>query len=142
MTLILSTTGWTDIARVVRGKILSLKNMDFLIAAILDGASNSRLVFRHLFPATISYVITRIVLVVPQMMMGETALGYIGLGIKDPAISWGIILKEARHLRMISEGPWLLIPAFFVFICILAFGLVGDAFRDAVDPHTVLQKRQ
>jgi len=134
--LILSILGWTGVARVVRGKFLSVRTEDFVLAAELDGASNTRLISRYLLPSFYSYIIARLTLEVPSMILGETALSFLGLGLQPPAISWGVLLKEAQHVRVLADAPWLLLPGVFVFITILAFNFVGDGLRDAADPYS------
>ena len=134
--IILSILGWTGVARVVRGKFLSLRTEDFVLAAELDGATNMRLIFRYLLPSFYSYIIARLTLQIPSMILGETALSFLGLGLQAPAISWGVLLKDAQHVRVLADAPWLLLPGVFVFITILAFNFVGDGLRDAADPYS------
>ena len=105
-------------------------------AAVLDGAGNVRIIFRYLLPSFMSYIIARLTLAIPQMILGETALSFIGLGMQAPAISWGVLLKEAQAIRVLAESPWILLPAAFVVVSILAFNFVGDGVRDAADPYT------
>ncbi len=134
--LILSIVGWTGIARVVRGRFFALREEDFVGAAELDGASNLRIIFRYLLPSFMSYIIARLTLAIPQMILGETALSFIGLGLQPPAISWGVLLKDAQAIRVLALSPWLLLPTVFVVVSILAFNFVGDGLRDASDPYT------
>jgi peptide/nickel transport system permease protein len=134
--LILSIVGWTSIARVVRGRFFALREEDFVGAAELDGASNLRVIFRYLLPSFMSYIIARLTLAIPQMILGETALSFIGLGLQPPAISWGVLLKDAQAIRVLALSPWLLLPTVFVVVSILAFNFVGDGLRDASDPYT------
>ncbi len=134
--IILSTVGWTGIARVVRGRFFALREEDFIGAAELDGASNLRIIFRYLLPSFMSYIIARLTLAIPQMILGETALSFIGLGLQAPAISWGVLLKDAQAIRVLALSPWLLLPTLFVVVSILAFNFVGDGLRDAADPYT------
>ncbi len=134
--IILSTVGWTGIARVVRGRFFALREEDFVGAAELDGASNLRIIFRYLLPSFMSYIIARLTLAIPQMILGETALSFIGLGLQAPAISWGVLLKDAQAIRVLALSPWLLLPTLFVVVSILAFNFVGDGLRDAADPYT------
>ncbi len=133
--LILSIVGWTTIAREVRGRFLSLREEDFVGAAELDGASNLRIIFRYLLPSFMSFIIARLTLAIPGMILGETALSFIGLGLQAPAISWGVVLRDAQAIRVLALSPWLLLPAVFVVISILAFNFVGDGLRDAADPY-------
>jgi len=134
--MILSIVSWTTIAREVRGRFLSLREEDFVGAAELDGASNLRIIFRYLLPSFMSFLIARLTLAIPSMILGETALSFIGLGLQAPAISWGVLLKDAQAIRVLALAPWLLLPALFVVISILAFNFVGDGLRDAADPYT------
>lgn len=134
--LLLSLVGWTGLARVVRGKFISIREEDFAAAAIVNGARTGRIVFVHLLPAFYSHIIASLTLAVPKMILGETSLSFIGLGLQPPAISWGVLLRDAQHVRVLSEGPWLLLPGVFVVISILAFNFLGDGFRDAADPYS------
>ena len=136
ITLILAVRGWTGLARVVRGKIISLREEEFALAAKASGASNSRIIFRHLLPAFISYLIVHITLAIPNMILGETALSFLGLGIRPPAVSWGTLLQDAQEITVIANYPWLLTPAIFVVIAILVFNFIGDGIRDAADPYS------
>ena len=134
--VILSIVRWTEIARVVRGRFFALREEDFIGAAELDGAGNLRIIFRYLLPSFMSYIIARLTLAIPQMILGETALSFIGLGLQAPAISWGVLLKDAQAIRVLALSPWLLMPTVFVVVSILAFNFVGDGLRDAADPYT------
>ena len=133
--LIVSVIGWTGIARIVRGKFLQLREEDFVMAAKVTGCSDSRIIFAHLVPAFASYLIVRATLAVPAMILGETALSFLGLGLREPVVSWGTLLRDAQHVRTIFLYPWLLIPALFVIVTVLAFNFVGDGLRDAADPY-------
>ncbi len=134
--LILSLVGWTGLARVVRGKFMSVREEDFVMMAKLHGASEARIIFKHLLPSFYSYIIASLTLSVPGMILGETSLSFIGLGLQTPAISWGVLLKESQSIRVLADFPWLLIPGIFVIITILAFNFLGDGLRDAADPYT------
>ena len=133
--IILSLVGWTGLARVVRGKFMSVREEDFVMAAKLHGASEARLIFKHLLPSFYSYIIASLTLSVPGMILGETALSFLGLGLQAPAISWGVLLKDSQSIRVMATAPWLLIPGVFVIIAILAFNFMGDGLRDAADPY-------
>ncbi len=133
--IILSLIGWTGLARVVRGKFMAIKEEDFIMAGRLNGASESRIIFKHLLPSFYSYIIASLTLSVPWMILGETSLSFIGLGLQAPAISWGVLLKDAQHIRVLAKAPWILIPGIFVIVAILAFNFVGDGLRDAADPY-------
>ena len=135
ITIILSLIGWTQLARVVRSRFLSLRDEDFVTAARLCGASRFRIVVRHMVPSFLSYIIASITLAIPSMILGETSLSFLGLGLQAPAISWGVLLQEAQNVRTIALSPWLLLPGVMVFITVLAFNFFGDGLRDAADPY-------
>lgn len=135
ITLILSVRGWTGLARVVRGRIISLREEEFALAAKAAGASDKRIIFKHLLPAFSSYLIVHMTLAIPGMILGETALSFLGLGIRPPAVSWGTLLQEAQDVNVLANFPWMLIPALFVVGAILMFNFVGDGLRDAADPY-------
>ncbi|MFW2545131.1 ABC transporter permease [Primorskyibacter sp. 2E107] len=135
ITLIVSLVGWTELGRVVRGRFLAMKNDDFVIAARLDGASEARIIFRHMLPSLTSHIIASLTLAIPLMILAETSLSFLGLGLQPPAISWGVLLKEAQNILTISQAPWLFIPGGFVVIAVLAFNFLGDGMRDAADPY-------
>ena len=134
--VILSFLGWTGLARVVRGMILSYRETQFILAARNIGASNLRILTIHLIPNISSYLLVRLTLAVPNMIIGETSLSFLGLGIKPPMTSWGALLKEAQNVNYIVLNPWHLIPAIFVIVAVLAFNFVGDGLRDAADPFS------
>ena len=135
ITLILSIRGWTGLARVVRGRIISLREEEFALAAKAAGASDKRIIFKHLLPAFSSYLIVHMTLAIPGMILGETALSFLGLGIRPPAVSWGTLLQEAQDVNVLANFPWMLIPTLFVVGTILMFNFVGDGLRDAADPY-------
>lgn len=135
ITLILAVLGWTGLARVVRGKIISLREEEFALAAKAAGAGDRRIIFRHLLPAFASYLIVHITLAIPAMILAETALSFLGLGIRPPAVSWGTMLQDAQDVSVLANSPWLLIPAIFVVFAIIMFNFVGDGLRDAADPY-------
>ena len=134
--LILSLFSWTVLARVVRGKFMSLRQEDFVTAAQLDGESDAAIISRYLLPSFFSHVIASLSLSLPAMILGETALSFLGLGLQAPAISWGVLLKDAQAIQVLAQMPWLLIPGAFVVVVILAFNFVGDGLRDAADPYS------
>lgn len=135
ITIILSLIGWTHLARVVRGRFFSLKTEDYVLAARLAGASEYRIVTKHMLPAMTSYIIAALTLAVPEMILGETALSFLGLGLRPPVVSWGVLLQDAQNLRSISLAPWLLAPGVAVVLVVLAFNFIGDGLRDAADPY-------
>ena len=135
ITIILSIIGWTGLARVVRGKLISLREEDFAMAAKIAGATDGRVITRHLLPSFLSYLIVNLTLAIPYMILGETTLSFLGLGIRPPAISWGALLSDAQNIRTVGLSPWLLIPGVFVIITVLVFNFLGDGLRDAADPY-------
>jgi peptide/nickel transport system permease protein len=135
ITLILSLRGWCGLARVVRGKLLELREEDYVIAAQVAGTSDWRIITTHLLPAFMSYLIVDVTLGIPGMILGETALSFLGLGLRPPTVSWGVLLQKAQNVRTVSLYPWLLSPAFMVIAVVLAFNFLGDGLRDAADPY-------
>ncbi len=135
ITIILSLIGWTWMARVVRGRFLAMREEDFVLAARLVGSGEIRIILRHMLPSFLSYIIASLTLAVPNMILAETGLSYIGLGLRAPAISWGVLLREAQNVRSLVLAPWVLTPALAVIVAILAFNFVGDGLRDAADPY-------
>ena len=134
ITIIISLIGWTDLARVVRGRFLSLREEDFIVAAELMGASRMRVIFRHMLPSFTSHIIAAVSLALPAMIISETSLSFLGLGLRPPAISWGILLQDAQNIEALALAPWLLAAAVPVVAIILAFNFLGDGLRDALDP--------
>ena len=135
ITVIISLVGWTDLARVVRGRFLALREEDFVIAAELAGASRMRIILRHMLPSFASHVIAATSLALPAMIVSETSLSFLGLGLRPPAISWGILLQDAQNVQVLAGAPWLLLAALPVIAVILAFNFLGDGLRDAADPY-------
>lgn len=135
ITIILSLIGWTGLARVVRGRFLSLRTEDFVTAAQLDGASDWRIITRHMVPSFMSHIIAAATLAVPGMILAETALSFLGLGLQAPIVSWGTLLQDAQNIRTLATAPWLLTPGICVVVIILSFNFFGDGLRDAADPH-------
>ena len=135
ITIILSLIGWCNLARTVRGKILQMRSEDFVTAAKLAGASDGYLIVRHLLPGFASYLIVSITLSVPQMILGETSLSFLGIGLRSPAVSLGVLLKDAQNISAIANSPWLMIPGLFIIITVMAFNFLGDGLRDAADPY-------
>lgn len=135
ITIILSLIGWTELARVVRGRFLSLRTEDFVTAAQLDGASDWRIITRHMVPSFTSHIIAAATLAIPGMILAETALSFLGLGLQPPIVSWGTLLQEAQNIRTLATAPWLLTPGICVVVVILALNFFGDGLRDAADPH-------
>jgi peptide/nickel transport system permease protein len=135
ITLIISLIGWTELARVVRGRFISLRQEDFIMAAELLGCGKARIIFRHMVPSFISHIIAATTLAIPAMIISETSLSFLGLGLRAPAISWGVLLQDAQNIQSLAISPWLLIPAFPVIIAVLSFNFLGDGIRDAADPY-------
>jgi peptide/nickel transport system permease protein len=135
ITIILSIIGWCGLARVVRGKLISSREEGFTMAAKIAGASDGRIITRHLLPSFLSYLIVNLTLTIPNMILGETALSFLGLGLRSPVVSWGVLLKEAQNIRTVAMHPWLLIPGLFIIVTVLVFNFLGDGLRDAADPY-------
>ncbi|MEZ4867969.1 MAG: ABC transporter permease [Caldilineaceae bacterium] len=137
MTLILGLVGWPTLARRIRGQLLTLRNEDYVVSARIAGSTAVRIIGRHLLPAFTGYIIVDLVISFPYMILSETALSFIGLGLRPPAMSWGILLQDAQNIRSIQQAPWLFIPAVFVVVAVLAFTILGDGLRDAADPYQI-----
>ena len=137
ITIVLSIVGWAGLARTVRGRLLSLREEDFTIAARVSGVSEWRIITKHLLPLFASYIVVAITLAVPGMIIGETSLSFIGLGIQPPAVSWGTLLQDAQMIANVALHPWMLIPALFVIVTVLMFNFLGDGLRDAADPYSI-----
>ncbi len=133
--IILSIVGWCGLARVVRGKFLELREEDFIMAAKISGVNDRQVITKHLLPSFLSYLIVSLTLSIPYMILGETALSFLGLGLRPPAVSWGTLMKDAQNVRTLAFHPWLIIPGLFVIIVVLAFNFLGDGLRDAADPY-------
>ena len=135
ISVILSFLGWTGLARVVRGKFISLREEDFVMAARVAGAGILRVIRTHMVPGFLSYLIVSMTLAIPGMIIAETSLSFLGLGIRAPATSWGVLLQEAQQIQNVALYPWLLIPLLYVIITVLTFNFLGDGLRDAADPY-------
>ena len=135
--VLLSLVSWTDLARVVRGKFLALRNEDFVVAAELAGRSRIEIILIHMMPSFLSHIIASLTLSIPGMILGETSLSFLGLGLRSPTISWGVLLERAQNVNTIAMEPWLMIPGIFVIITVLAFNFLGDGLRDASRPIRV-----
>ncbi len=136
ITLVLSLLGWTGLARVVRGKILALREEDYAVAARLLGASHARILFRHLVPGFASHIIVVLTLSVPAMILGETSLSFLGLGLRSPIVSWGVMLQDCLSIQNVANYPWLLMPVVLIVLTVLCFNFLGDGLRDAADPYS------
>ncbi len=135
ITIILSLIGWTGLARVVRGRFLALREEDFVMAAKISGSPEWRIIFRHMVPSFLSHIIAALTLAVPDMILSETALSFLGLGLRYPAISWGVLLQDLQNIRAVATAPWLLIPGLAVVLAVLSLNFLGDGLRDAADPY-------
>ena len=135
ITIVLATVGWTTLARAVRGKLLELREADFVMAARISNMGDFDIIVKHLLPSFASFLIVVLSLSVPGMILAETALSFLQIGIRPPAVSWGVLLQDAQNIRSLSQSPWLLIPGLFVIVTVLAFNFLGDGLRDAADPY-------
>lgn len=135
ITVILSIIGWSGLARVVRGKLLALREEDYSLAAQAAGASQPRIIFRHLLPGFTSHLIVSLTLAIPGSILGETTLSFLGLGMQPPAVSWGVLLGDAQDMVVVAQQPWRMIPGIFVIVAVLLFNFIGDGLRDAADPY-------
>jgi peptide/nickel transport system permease protein len=136
ITVILSLIGWTGLARVVRGRFLAMREEEFVMAAELDGASELRIILRYMAPSFLSHIIASTTLAIPYMILSETSLSFLGLGLRPPVVSWGTLLKDAQSVRAVLQAPWQLWPAAAVIIAVLALNFLGDGLRDAADPYS------
>ncbi|WP_420346319.1 ABC transporter permease [Pelagibius sp.] len=135
ITVLISLIGWTSLAREVRGRFLSMKTEDFVAAAKLDGAGEVRIILRHMAPSFLSHIIATLTLAIPTMILAETALSFLGIGLRPPVVSWGVLLQEAQNVRAVATAPWLLLPGLAVVIAVLSLNFLGDGMRDAADPY-------
>ena len=134
--IIFSMIGWTGLARVIRGKLLALREEDFVMAGRIAGATQGAIIGKHLLPSFASYIIVSLTLAIPQTILGETALSFLGLGLQPPVVSWGVLLQDAQNVQAIAHHAWLLIPCLFVVVTVLMFNFLGDGLRDAADPYS------
>jgi peptide/nickel transport system permease protein len=132
---ILAMLGWTELARVTRGRFMSFREEEFVTSAVLDGNRPPRVIFKHLLPLFTSHLIASLTLSVPGMILAETALSFLGLGLQPPVVSWGVLLQESQNIRSVATAPWLMLPGLAVVIAVLSLNFVGDGLRDAADPY-------
>ncbi len=138
MAFIFALLSWTTLSREVRGKTLSLRETDFVMAAKEMGASDFRIMFLHLLPNTFSHIIVILTLTIPDIILAEAFLSFLGIGIQRPLISWGLLMQDAQNLRTLGETPWVMAPAIFIILAVLGFNLLGDGLRDAADPYSIV----
>lgn len=137
ITIIVSLLGWTALARQIRGRFMALKNEPFVTAAQLDGSSELRIIFRHMMPSLTSHIIATLTLAIPAMIIAETSLSFLGIGLKPPVVSWGVLLQDSQNVRAVAQAPWLLIwPGSAIVLAVLSFNFFGDGLRDAADPYS------
>ncbi len=137
MACIFALVGWTQLARQVRGQIMAFRETDFILAAKEMGASDSRIIFRHLYPNSLSHIIVVLTLTVPTIILAEAFLSFLGIGIQEPLVSWGFLMKEANSLQTLGSHPWILTPMLFIVVAVLGFNFLGDGLRDAADPYAM-----
>lgn len=137
MAFIFALLSWTTLAREVRGKVLSLRETDFVLAAKEMGASDKRIMFLHVLPNTFSHIIVILTLTIPGIILAEAFLSFLGIGIQRPLISWGLLMQDAQNLRTLGDTPWIMAPAAFIILAVLGFNLLGDGLRDAADPYSI-----
>jgi peptide/nickel transport system permease protein len=135
ITIIISLLAWTDLARVVRGRFLAMREEDFVVSARLVGCTQMRTIFVHMVPSFMSHIIAATTLALPAMIVSETSLSFLGLGLRPPAISWGVLLQQAQNVQTVAISPWLMLPAVPVIVVVMAFNFLGDGLRDAADPY-------
>jgi len=138
MSVIFALLSWTLLAREVRGKVLALRETDFVLAAREMGASDARIIFYHLYPNTLSHTIVVLTLTIPSIILAESFLSFLGIGIQEPLVSWGVMMREAQTIQTLGFNLWIIAPVFFIFLAVLGFNFLGDGLRDAADPYTIV----
>ncbi|MCD6291154.1 MAG: ABC transporter permease [Anaerolineae bacterium] len=138
MAVIFALLSWTVLAREVRGKAMAFRETDFILAAKEMGASDLRIIFVHLYPNCLSHVIVVLTLMIPQIILAEAFLSFLGLGIQEPLVSWGFLMKNAQNLQTLGVHPWIMSPVVFIIIAVLGFNFLGDGLRDAADPYSII----
>jgi len=134
VTIILASVGWTNLGRRVRSKLISIREEDFILSARLAGCSDARIIIHHMLPSFMSYIIVDLTISFPYIILAETSLSFLGLGLREPIVSWGVLLYSAQNIQTLAQMPWLLITGLFIVISVLAFNFMGDGLRDAADP--------
>jgi peptide/nickel transport system permease protein len=138
MACIFALLSWTTLAREVRGKVLYLRETDFIMAAKEMGASDRRIILRHLYPNTLSHTIVILTLTIPSVILAEAFLSYLGIGIQEPLISWGKLMNNAQDIQVLGQARWIITPVFFIITAVLGFNFLGDGLRDAADPYATI----
>ncbi|RME66481.1 MAG: ABC transporter permease [Caldilineae bacterium] len=138
MSIIFSLLSWTLLAREVRGKVLAFRETDFILAAKEMGASDARIIFLHLFPNSLSHIIVVLTLTIPQIILAEAFLSFLGIGIQEPLVSWGFLMKDAQNLQTLGTNNWIMSPVIFIIVAVLGFNFLGDGLRDAADPYSIV----
>jgi peptide/nickel transport system permease protein len=139
MSIIFALLSWTVLAREVRGKVMAFRETDFILAAKEMGASHTRIIFRHLYPNSLSHIIVVLTLMIPQIILAEAFLSFLGIGIQEPLTSWGLLMHDAQNLQTLGTHPWIMTPVIFIIIAVLGFNFLGDGLRDAADPYSVVR---
>ena len=138
MVIIFSLLSWTLLAREVRGKVLAFRETDFILAAKEMGASDARIIFLHLFPNSISHIIVVLTLTIPQIILAEAFLSFLGIGIQEPLVSWGFLMRDSQNLQTLGTHTWIMTPVIFIIVAVLGFNFLGDGLRDAADPYSIV----
>ena len=139
MAVIFALLGWTQLAREVRGKVMSFRETDFILAAKEMGASDKRIIFRHLFPNSLSHVIVIMTLQIPAIILTEAFLSFLGIGIQEPLTSWGLLMNDANSIQTLGSNPWIMTPVIFIIVAVLGYNFLGDGLRDAADPYVIVR---
>jgi peptide/nickel transport system permease protein len=139
MSVIFAMLSWTLLAREVRGKVMSFRETDFILAAKEMGASDARVIFVHLFPNSLSHIIVVLTMSIPEIIMAEAFLSFLGIGIQEPWVSWGLLMHDAQNLQTLGSHPWIMLPVIFIVVAVLGFNFLGDGLRDAADPYAIVR---
>jgi peptide/nickel transport system permease protein len=139
MSIIFAMLSWTVLAREVRGKVMSFRETDFILAAKEMGASDARIIFVHLYPNSLSHIIVVLTMSIPSIIMAEAFLSFLGIGIQEPWTSWGLLMHDAQNLQTLGGHPWIMAPVVFIIVAVLGFNFLGDGLRDAADPYAVVR---